>query len=90
MSRTVSVSLTTKQPDVKFSYRSFSWDIYWQRMQAIDRSGRTWCVKEDGDKLYLDYAGKVHATMSIDEVKESYQSHKKGRFVKKWVSKHLL
>ena len=89
MSRKITIDRTV--PDVKYSLRSFTWNVYWGDMKAIDASGRSWNVMVDGDRIYLDFGGKVQATMSVDEVKSSYRSYMSGReFVNKWVGQYLL
>jgi hypothetical protein len=75
--------------DVKFNYGSLSWNVSWKDMIAVDDRGRSWKVKKDGDRLYLDFENKIQATITVPDVYKSHENYH-SRFAKRWLSRNLI
>lgn len=75
--------------NVRFKFGSLSWTVCWQKMTAIDNKGRSWSVKKDGDRLYLDFQNAVMTTMTADHVIKSHERYHR-RFAKRWLNRNLI
>lgn len=71
-------------PDAYYSEYSIVWSLFWDKMVGIDNKGRQWPIVVESNRIYLIFENTLTATISLDEVLQSYREHIASKWLKGW------
>lgn len=71
-------------PDAHYSERSLIWSLFWGDMVGVDNKGRKWPIVVESNRIYLMYGDTITATISLDEVLQSYREHIASKWLGSW------